>query len=86
LHWLNRERAHEITVKTGSIGCDAVSCLVCQGASVQDDVLTSLEVKLLDVSSELVRTFVTAIVFDLFYTVNHNTKYLWSLMLAVFMD
>ena len=31
-----------------------MSCLVCQGASVQDDVLTSLEVKLLDVSSELV--------------------------------
>ena len=29
--------------------------LCCQGASVQDDVLSSLETKLLDVSSELVR-------------------------------
>ena len=56
MHCLNRERAHELTIKTGSIGCDAVPCLVCQGASVQDDVLSSLEVKLLDVSSELVRT------------------------------
>jgi len=63
LHWLNRERPRELTVKTGSIGFDAVSCLVCQSASVQDDVLISLEVKLLDASSELVRTFVTALYF-----------------------
>ena len=34
--------------------CTCIS-LCCQGASVQDDVLSSLETKLLDVSSELVR-------------------------------
>ena len=35
--------------------CYCVISLCCPGASVQDDVLSSLETKLLDVSSELVR-------------------------------